>query len=595
MKLPSLNSLYKSVIAILKRFPIQFLLALAATVIFCCLVNNHIQEHKDDLWKLLAICNLALTLLLALDLFAESHQYSNVKQWAFRLLGLGFCTLLYFSLNPKDHLADIYRIGLFAFAFHLFVAFSPFIGKKHLNGFWQYNKSLFLRFLTAALYSSVLYAGLAVALAAIDGLFNVHIDGNVYMQMFGFIGIGFNTIFFLAGIPVNFIALEEDMSYPKGLKIFTQYVLIPLMTIYLAILLVYEIKIGLAWQLPKGLVSTLILGYAVFGILSLLLVYPIKETEGHGWIKLFSRFFYIMMIPLVGLLLLAIWKRVGSYGITESRYLLVVLALWLTGITSYFLISQKQNIKVIPISLCIVALLAIYGPQSAFSVSKYSQLIRLKKIINSKGKQQAKEKGAVIRYLVRQHGLASLQSFTKTDLDLIEQSIESKSKNKYLLGDDKVDTAFAILKVDKGEMDESDRSVYFNINNNNDGMIQLDGYNYLMPLDGYANTIEKSLGGKKLIIKRMSNYVLSVEINGANSLAFDVRKIAEEANALRKQGKLESKFDSNYKYPESKMTLIQSNNLYEVKLVLSNLNFDTSDDEIKGNIVFGGYLLFKKK
>ena len=37
----------------------------------------------------------------------------------------------------------------------------------------------------------------------------------------------FETWFFLAGVPKNLEELDESDDYPKGLKIFTQYVLLP--------------------------------------------------------------------------------------------------------------------------------------------------------------------------------------------------------------------------------------------------------------------------------------------------------------------------------------------------------------------------------
>ena len=63
------------------------------------------------------------------------------------------------------------------------------------------------------------------------------------------------------------------------------------MSIYLVILFLYEMKIIVQWELPKGYVSYLILGYAIFGILSLLLVYLFRELEENKWIKWFQSFF----------------------------------------------------------------------------------------------------------------------------------------------------------------------------------------------------------------------------------------------------------------------------------------------------------------
>src|SRR5690606_19950461 len=183
-----------------------------------------------------------------------------------------------------------------------------------------------------------------------------------YGQLFVLIAVGFNTLFFLAGVPAAFDATPSAEPYPKGLKIFTQYVLIPLMTIYLAILLVYEIKILVEWEMPKGIVATLILGYAVFGMLSLLLIWPTRGDDGNRWVRLFSRSFYLTMLPLIVLLALAVYQRVSHYGFTEERYILMVLTIWLAAITAYFLSSQKDDIRLIPVSLAALALLSTFGP-----------------------------------------------------------------------------------------------------------------------------------------------------------------------------------------------------------------------------------------
>src|SRR5690606_5638712 len=131
-------------------------------------------------------------------------------------------------LAPEWFEADIYKLVTFIVAGHLLVSFLPFSRKADVHSFWQYNKFLFLRFFTAVLYSSVLFVGLTIALSSIKNLFNIPIDGDIYLSLFAFMSAGFNTLFFLAGIPSDLNSFEKDFSYPKGLKVFTQYVLIPL-------------------------------------------------------------------------------------------------------------------------------------------------------------------------------------------------------------------------------------------------------------------------------------------------------------------------------------------------------------------------------
>lgn len=603
MKLPSLRVLAQGISRVAMRFPLQFLLAILATGIWWYLIGVSWENSalEDNLLKLLVICNLALTLLLASDLFAEVKGYSIAKKWGLRIAVLVICTGLYFLLNPAIYLADVFRIGLLAFAFHLLVAFAPFVGKGNLNGFWQYNKTLFLRFLISALYAGVLYAGLAIALAAIDSLFNVTIGYRIYMRLFAVVSAGFTTLFFLAGIPENFATLQEDQSYPKGLKIFTQYVLIPLMTIYLGILLVYEVKTLINWQLPKGLVSTLILGYAVFGILSLLLIYPIKDKDGNGWIKLFSKLFYLMMIPLMVLLMLAIGKRVGNYGITESRYILMALALWLSAITVYFLLSKKQNIKIIPISLCIIAILATYGPQSAFSVSKYSQVARLKKMLSSKVKKEKEDEPAVIRYLVDRHGLMSLQTFTSTDLKALELNIEKKAiKNKwskYEIKEAKIDSALSTLKVkDKYPTYVAGESIKFL--NNNKGMIVVSGYDAFFAFDEYVIALDKYFDGSNFKLEKNNGASLKgkfkVTVNKVDSLVFNVDELASKLYQLSQDGKLTKKID-DYFVSSNQMQLQHVTKRYHYMLVISDINGEYNKEENKFKYLnFTGYLLIKK-
>ena len=601
MKLPSLQHLYQGLIAVIKRFPVQVVFIVIATICWAFYIN--IDQYSTNptnyqlsslLLKAVLISNLGLTLTLALDLLAEKKAFKPQKKWLIRIAAVLFCFVLFFLLDPNDNFSDQLRIGLLAFAFHLFVAFSPFMDQGHTNGFWQFNKVLFLRFLTAALYSAVLYGGLAIALVAIDGLFNVDISWRTYMTVFAIIAGGFSPIFFLAGVPGNFQQLDEDVSYPKGLKIFTQFVLIPLMTIYLAILLFYEIKIIAIWSLPKGLVSSLIIGYSVFGILSLLLIYPMKDKEGNSWIKLFSRFFYTMLVPLIVLLLLAVWKRVGPYGITESRYILVTIALWLTCITVYFLFSKKQNIKVIPISLAIVTLFAVYGPQSAIGLSKYSQLSRLKKILNSKKTEDLEEKPMIIRYLVSRHGLSVLQDFTKKDLKRVAQNINNKHVEWYTKRSVTVDSAFSIFKVnDKNAFDST--SEYKFINSNHD-FLNIKGYDYLMNISSYDDT-EKVLNGVKIRVNRLhDDKNISIKVGDTAQINVNLSKIFDQSVALADADKLKPTQNSKeFLLPENELTFSKTVNHYQFTYVIDNISGYKSNGSSKyGWLNVEAHLLIKK-
>lgn len=60
----------------------------------------------------------------------------------------------------------------------------------------------------------------------------------------------------------------------------------------------------------------------MIGLLSWLLIHSLgkrEEREEYAWVKTYTRGFYIALLPTVVMRLLAIYKRVMEYGITEPR------------------------------------------------------------------------------------------------------------------------------------------------------------------------------------------------------------------------------------------------------------------------------------
>lgn len=502
-KLPSLQSFFYESISTIKRFPLSLLASMIATAVAMYLTHSNYEklQYVNYLWKVIMCCYLGLNLFLAAELYAESKSHTLVKRLSIQVFGLILIVCYYFVLPDfKDFgLEDGIRFALFVIGLHLLVSFVPFIGTGHINGFWQFNKSLFLRFLTASLYSGVLYIGLALALLAIDKLFKVEINSKIYTDLWWFLAGIFNTWFFLAGVPKQIQALEGVTDYPKGLKIFTQFVLLPLVTIYLLILYAYGAKIAIAMELPRGWVSYLVVGFSIIGILSLLLIWPVQDRQENSWIKIFSRWFYTALYPLIILLGLAVFKRISQYGITENRYFILVIALWLLIIATYFLLSKNKNIKLIPVSLCLIAFLSSFGPLGAFSVSERSQISRLEKLVSAEkilidGKirkadpmlkgDNAERISSIISYLDKNHGFKGIQPWFTQDLDSIFVSMDSTgsnyiNKNEIVLGLMGVENYVSYSR--EGEKD-------FYINSQYDQTtINVKGFDYYSEFNAYNN------------------------------------------------------------------------------------------------------------
>ena len=484
-KIPSLQQLFTGLAVTLKRFPLEMLVSIVGSVAFMLLIENSYEEdiRREFLIRLMLVSILGLTLLLSTSLYAERKNLSDKNSILLKVCAALLVVGFFFFLKPIDSIVNVFRFGFLIVAFHLLVSFAPFIGEKNVAAFWEYNKRLFLRILLSALYSTVLYGGLCIALLSVDTLFNLDFDETLFGDLAAIVYGIFNTAFFLAGVPANWGELEESHVYPKGLKIFTQFVLIPLATIYFCILLAYEGKLIITWSLPEGLVSSLVLGYAVYGILAILLVYPVRNEADNKWIQTFARLFYVLLIPLILLLAIAIFTRVIEYGITEPRYILVVLSIWLTGITAYFLLSRSQNIKVIPISLCIVALISVWGPQSATYISMRSQMNALISVFeknnayadgifntlpSTASKEDAEQADDIIHFIVNRGSFEPFRNHIHANVDSLDNITE---KSQYT----RRNVMTRILGVSTSNQSDY---LYYTANSNTD-TISIQHYDYL--------------------------------------------------------------------------------------------------------------------
>jgi hypothetical protein len=155
--------------------------------------------------------------------------------------------------------------------------------------------------------------------------------------------------------------------------------------IYFLILYTYSGKIALTWSLPKGWVSSLVIGFAAAGILTWLLNFLLKKYDKSLIISTFDRLFWVVLFPMVGLLMLAVGKRIMDYGVTELRFLGAHTGSWLLLCCVFFVIVRSRDIRFIPMSLTAFVLMGVYGPISGFELTRRSQKHRLQNLLEQNG------------------------------------------------------------------------------------------------------------------------------------------------------------------------------------------------------------------
>ncbi|WP_336702232.1 DUF4153 domain-containing protein [Chryseobacterium indologenes] len=363
------------------RYPMILAMALLASVGAIFIAETERSEITSYIKFTICSC-LGISLMFALKMLSQRIG----KELLLHVSGIIFLIGFYYILpDKKNSFTEVYAyiIAVTALLSHLLVSFVPFLEKDRELRFWQYNKNLFINIFLTAVFTGVLTGGMELAILAVDKLFDFNFHDRIYRDTFFVLSIFGSSFIFLLFNNKGLNNLEKDGTYPVVLKFFTQFILIPLLLIYVTILYFYSVKILINWQLPRGWVSYLVLAYSIVGILALLLVHPLKEENAKSWVRIFSKAFYYTIVPLIILLFTAIFTRILEYGYTEPRYFVLLLALWLLSIVVYFIFNKKATIKFIPVSLFLFGAFALIFPYlNAFSVAKRSQKTELMNILN---------------------------------------------------------------------------------------------------------------------------------------------------------------------------------------------------------------------
>ena len=442
----SLRRITAGIVSAIANYPLVIIMAVALGAESIWLIHHEETDLFDEVLPWMLAQGMGISLFFALHTVSRYRKLSRPVTAGILIAGIGVLYLIGYHFDYMMSMAReetmVLEVVGYALASHLLVAFLPFFRKNTLNGFWQYNKSLFLRAFTTILYTGVLFAGLSGAIAAIQELFDVEFTAKIFAYLWFVMAFPVSALIFCAGVPLadDIDALESSSDLPSGLRLFVQFVLLPLVVVYLCILYAYMGKIILTWTLPQGWVTILIMAFSVIGMLAMLLVHPFQQLTEHAWIKVITKNYYRSLLPLLVLQYVAIFTRISDYGFTSARWAVVAITAWLTFITVYKVFFKGKNIILIPYTLCAVAILFLIGPLSHKSISVWSQtakinrLVKTLNLIDAKGKLKVYEANATTdslmgeiysatRYLNRNHQCTGLEPYINfpTESEIIKE------------------------------------------------------------------------------------------------------------------------------------------------------------------------------
>jgi hypothetical protein len=395
---------------------------------------------------------LGYVLALAVRVATESlvfYRWLRAAEWL--LLPL---LALYYYLLP-DMMDDFTVIAFVCYivlclAALLWLGLAPFSAGKQPLFFWKYNIKIWYRMLLAIVCASIFFGAAAVALFVVNALFDIYISDKWFVYIGEFLILIAAPLFFAVGIPSLADQTKEPVKPYAAARIVGQYILLPIFLLYGIILYAYGLRILMIWELPEGWVSWLILVYSASGLLIYFLLYNLYLTQSSNIARWFGKYFFYTELPVIVLMGVGVMRRISDYGITESRYYLLLGVAWLLAVSLYMISTRGRSFRPVLLSLGIAALLSLVGPWSAFNTSDCSQIHRLHTLLEkndllSHGKYVAdttkeinsddhSEIRSIIYYFASRRRIEGLQEIFPQNLDSMQKEDGLWGLSESLLG-----------------------------------------------------------------------------------------------------------------------------------------------------------------
>ena len=255
--------------------------------------------------------------------------------------------------------------------------------------------------------------------------------------------------------------------------------------------------------------------------------------------KVFKKYFPFASIPLLALSIVSISKRISQYGVTELRYFIVLLGIWLIFcmVSSIF----RARLSIVLISLIAVVYISVFSPVNNRRITIMSQNKRLERILikhgllkdgklvqNSRLSENKKyEVTDVLNYILgirdKKEGIENVKPFGKSDgkpytnIDEFKKAVGiDNSWYQYGSG---TDDYYAVFTINEKQQNDSYNAVE-----------EVNGYEYLVSnitSYNFENDLTREYSGKypvKISEKNISVYNGNIE-NGKEIIKIEMSEI----------------------------------------------------------------------
>ncbi len=361
----------------LRRFPETMVIALVLTILV--IIENHMAYDTEMvLAKWIMVLALGIPMSSMLVLVSERLK----RRWKIRILLdalLIGCGLIFRAVIPET-VDDVFMIRYALATLMAYLGFTLIPYLRHREGYGAYLVRLITAFFVTYLYTIVLYLGLIAIIFAVDFLFDLNLDGKIYLDTFITAVCLFGLAYFLGKVP----GIDEETlsdQYPTVLRILLSAIVLPLICIYTVVLYAYLVRVVAFIGWSGSFVSQLVLWYGFVSVVLLILVYPLKSKV--RYIPAFQKLYPLALLVPMGMLLISMTIRIQAYGLTVPRAFVLLAWLWFVTAIVFGIVKQYSYSQWVVVAFIALFTIAVYAPVNLFTISANSQVHRLTEHLNS--------------------------------------------------------------------------------------------------------------------------------------------------------------------------------------------------------------------
>jgi len=363
-----LKSLWQLLLQSPRRFPVE--LALGVVFFIIAVWDSETREWSEKALQFESAVNGDI-LWFFVPLMALTFWLHRVNRWVYLASFFLFLPLMALDLNPF--------LWTYGFAFtYVLAAILLIVGNKRMDNrsFAAHALHVVTQMFFGMLISCILYMAVLAITASFFYIFGVDEPKHFYEHIAQF-------IFFVLAPQICCTLVrqnEDEVEEPfKILRLILNFILSPAVIIYTIILYTYFIKIVFEWDLPKGGVAWMVMGFITVALIGRV-AQSILSQRYYDWF--YSRFTLIAIPPLIMYWIGSIY-RIRLYSFTESRFYLLVAGVLMTLFVLMLFRKRTRRYQLMALIFGAAIFIFTYIPGiSAKSIGLRCQKQRLTELIS---------------------------------------------------------------------------------------------------------------------------------------------------------------------------------------------------------------------